>query len=182
MFSLLFPFLLCIPPAPVVTRLLRTAYVRTPRNKLLNKNDRPYISMSSSINCSSLAMMLFASGKIVLEINGYPLSPGPTVMMRPYRGSPRLSTNSGIHKKSISHVMSRNTNRQTSENTLEFFDKYTVDCRGNYGEMKRATQEVVDGVSGILLKYKRQSLSKKFPRSLFMNTPGVLESGKSLFK
>jgi len=68
---------------------------------------------------------------------------------------------------------------------VELFDKYAVDCRGNYqlyDEMKRASQEVVDGVSGILLKHKRQSLSKKFPRSLFMNTPGVLESGKSLFK
>ena len=71
-------------------------------------------------------------------------------------------------------------------NTLvELFDKYAVDCRGNYqlyDEMKRASQEVVDGVSGILLKQKRQSLSKKFPRSLFMNTPGVFESGKLLSK
>jgi len=68
---------------------------------------------------------------------------------------------------------------------VELFDKYAVDCRRKfqlYDEMKRANQEVVDGVSGILLKHKGQSVSKKFPRSLFMNTPGVLESGKSFSK
>jgi len=66
---------------------------------------------------------------------------------------------------------------------VELFDKYAMDCRGNfqlYGEMKRASQEVVDGVSGILLKHKQQSLSKKFPRCLFMKA--VLENGKSFSK
>ena len=48
--------------------------------------------------------------------------------------------------------------------------------------MKRASQEVVDSVYGILLKHKRQSLSKKIPQSLFHEYPGVLESGKLLSK
>jgi len=59
--------------------------------------------------------------------------------------------------------------------------KYAVDCRRNYqlyDEMKRASQEVVDGVSGILLKHKRRSLSSK----PFHEYPGVLESGKLLSK
>ena len=70
-------------------------------------------------------------------------------------------------------------------NIRKHSNKYAVDCRRNYqlyDEMKRASQEVVDSVYGILLKHKRQSLSKKIPQSLFHEYPGVLESGKLLSK
>jgi len=59
-------------------------------------------------------------------------------------------------------------------NIRKHSNKYAVDCRRNYqlyDEMKRASQEVVDSVYGILLKHKRQSLSKKFLKAFFMNTP-----------
>jgi len=68
---------------------------------------------------------------------------------------------------------------------VELFDKYAVDCRGNFqlfDEMKGASQAVVDGVSTILLKRKRQSLSKKFPQRLFVNASDIFKGGESLSK
>lgn len=68
---------------------------------------------------------------------------------------------------------------------VELFEKYATERRGNlqlFDEIRRANQEAVDGVAEILLKLSRQSLSKKFPKSLFASSLGILKERKSLYQ
>lgn len=69
-------------------------------------------------------------------------------------------------------------------NTLvELYEKYATERRENlelFDEIRKAGQEALDRVANILLKHSRQSLSKKFPKTMFVNVPPIIRNPKPL--
>ncbi|KAF9451200.1 hypothetical protein P691DRAFT_773297 [Macrolepiota fuliginosa MF-IS2] len=75
----------------------------------------------------------------------------------------------------------RSTNADHYNNLVELFEKYAKErreCLELFEELRRVNQETQDGVAGILIQHSRQSLSKKFPKTMFANVPPIIRNPK----